>query len=113
MAGWLAFVKVVTLVLTHVYARTAWVLALNFITWNARLIIALRAWPLCPPFLATTIVVPGVLSGLAWVGRARAAAVIAATIFIATTRIHAVLRGTSPATAVVSATSASARVSTA
>ena len=107
MAGWLAFVKVVAL-LTHVYPRPAWILALLFVTRHARLFITRWAWPLRAALMACAIVsaiivtatigVAGILSWLSGVGGAWAAAIVAAA-FTATARIHAVMLGSPPSPA--------------
>ena len=111
MAGWLAFVKVVTL-LTHVYTRPAWVLALLFVTRHARvlalLFITRWARPLRTALMAAAVVtavmvaatigVAGILSWLSGVGGAWAAAIVAAA-FTAAARIHAVMLGAPPSPA--------------
>ena len=82
MAGRLAFVEVVAL-LAHVNTGAAWVLALYFITRDARLFIARRAWRLWASLMATAVVataiwVARVLPRLAGVGGAWTAAIVAA-----------------------------------
>ena len=115
MAGGLAFVKMVRLV-THVHARAAWVLALHFITrlaWLAFVdIVARWAWGLRAAFATwratVTCAVTRVLPWLAGIGGAWATAVVAAAFTAASkiaTRIHAVLRRASPASASICAAS--------
>ena len=105
MAGWLAFVKVVVL-LAHVNARAAWVLTLDFVARYAWLVAVWWAWALWATLAAwlttaaiptaITVSIPGVLPRLTRVGCARAAAKVAVTTVLATSKIttciHAVLR---------------------
>ena len=121
MAGRLAFVEVVAL-LAHVNTGAAWVLALYFITRDARLFITRRAWRLWASLMATAVVataiwVARVLPRLAGVGGAWTAAIVAAAftaavVAAAATRIHPVLRRAPTATAAATATSSATQIST-